>query len=178
MGLRPTIDQVRNLGMHASHYRWGVQLVKIPASLGGFGSSDLNLRALSIEPPTRTIEDTEINFRGTKIYQHGIITYNPIQLTLHELVDSRTITMLENWMDSQWNPDTGAQVPKIENQAEILLSLLDSQDLVRCTYHLYGAWPTHFDHGGVYDSVTSDTVKPIVTLRYDKYTYTLNTLIL
>ena len=169
--LRPTIDDVRNLKMHASYYRWSVQFIKTPASISGFSSSELNTRAVSITPPTRTIEDAEIQIRGHKDYQHGIITYNPIELIMHETNDSAVITMLETWMDSQWNPEDGTQVPKNENQADILLTLLDSQDRPRATYTLMGAWPISFDHGGHYDASTSDTVKPSVNLRYTYYKY-------
>ena len=171
MSLRPSINEIRNLGMHASYYNWGVQFAEMPSGVTGFTSSDLNTRAVSISPPTRSQEESEINVRGHKVYQHAIITYNPIELILHETVDSKVGTFLESWMDSQWETVNGVQVPKNDNQATIVLTLLDSQDVSRAQYKLVGAWITSFDHGGNYDANNSDTVKYTVNFRYDYYEY-------
>lgn len=171
MSLRPSIDEIRNLGMHASYYNWGVQFSKLPLGVSGFTSSDLNTRAVSIAPPTRSQDDSEINVRGQKVYQHAIITYNPIELVLHETIDSKVNTFLEAWMDVQWTTVSGIQIPKSENQANITLTLLNSQDIPRCQYELIGAWMTSFDHGSNYDGSNSDTVKFTVNLRYDYYKY-------
>ena len=169
MSLRPSIEEIRNLGMHASYYNWGLQFVSLPAALTGFTSADLNTRAVSFSAPTRTIDDAEINVRGHKVYQHAIVTYNTIELELHETIDSKVGNFLESWMDIQWTPISGIQVPKALNQSVILLTLLNSEDQKRYQYTLIGAWPTNFDHGGPYSANNSDTVKFTATLRYDYY---------
>ena len=168
--LRPTIEDLRQLGMHASYYNWGLQFISLPSALSGFSSDDLNTRAVSFTPPTRTQDEAEINLRGHKCYQHGIMTYNgPLNLILHETIDSKVGDFLEAWMDLQWTPIAGAQVPKSLNQASFLLTLLDSEDKARKYYTILGAWPTTFDHGGDYEATNSDTVKFSTSFRYDYY---------
>lgn len=170
MPLRPSIEELRGLGMHASYYNWGLQFISIPSAISGFTSSDLNLRAVSFAAPTRSQQSTEIALRGHKAYQHGIMDYQgPLELILHETVDSKVTNFIEQWMDLQWTPIGGAQVPKSLNQAVILLTLLDSEDKARKYYTIIGAWPTTFDHGGTYGADSSDTVKISVSFQYDYY---------
>lgn len=169
MALKPTIEQIRELNMHAAYFNWGIQFVSLPSGLTGLTSADLNTRAVSIDAPTRSIQEAEIAVRGHKVYQHGIVTYDTINLTLHETVDSKVTNFLESWMDMQWMPVTGLQVPKMLNQSVLLLSLLDSEDNVRMRYTMFGCWPTRVQHGGTYDATNNDTVKIQVTFRYDYY---------
>lgn len=170
MSLRPSIEDTRALGMHASYYNWGLQFVNLPAAISGFTSSDLNTRAVSFAPPTRSQDEAEIALRGHKVYQHGIMNYNgPLDLVLHETVDRKVGTFLENWMNLQWTPISGIQVPKALNQAVLLLTLLDSEDKAQKYYTIFGCWPTTFNHGGDYGADNSDTVKYSVSLRYDYY---------
>ena len=171
MTLRPSIENTRSLGMHASYYNWGVDFIQLPTTGFTATSAELNSRAMSMRPPTRTQDKATIEMRGHKVYQHGIMTYNPIQMVFHETVDSKISTFLERWMDQQWVPISGVQTPKNLNQAIILLTLLDSLDIPRCTYTLVGAWPTGFTHGADYGSNSSDTVKFTVDLSYDYYIY-------
>ena len=170
MSLRPSIEELRALGMHASYYNWGISFVSLPSAVSGFTSSDLNTHAISIAPPTRTQDASEISLRGHKAYQHGIMNYDgPLELVLHETVDSKVTTFLENWMNVQWTPISGTQIPKSLNQAVLLLTLLDSEDKARKYYTIMGAWPTHFDHGGNYGADNSQTVQVNLQLRYDYY---------
>lgn len=180
--LRPNIEQTRSLGMHASYFNWGTSWLELPAGLSGIATSaDLNGRATSMRPPTRTQEKSTINMRGIKVFQHGIMTYNPIQIVFHETVDTKMGTFLERWMDLQWFPNSGLQVPKslngtptasMTNQATLMLTLMDSLDQPRCKYTLIGVWVTGFTHSADYSSNSSDTVKFTVDLSYDYYIYT------
>lgn len=170
MSLRPSIEEIRNLGMHASYYNWGLQFVSVPGGISGFTSSDLNTRAISFAPPTRQQDNSEIRLRGHRVHQHGIMNYEgDLSLTLHETVDSKVGTFLEAWMDLQWAPISGVQVPKSLNQAVFLLTLLDSQDVARKYYTIYGAWPYSINPGGDYGADNSDTVKWTVNFHYDYY---------
>lgn len=169
--MKPTVDQVRNLGMHAAYYNWDVEWVTLPAGITGFTTSDLNTRAFSIQAPTRQLDESEIVVRGNKVYQHGIATYQPIALTLHETVDRKVASFLEAWLDTEWETVNGVQVPKNENQAIIKLSLCDSKDRRTAEYTMVGCWLTSFDHGGDYDGTNSDTVKYTCNIRYDYYKY-------
>ena len=170
MSLRPDIEQLRELGMHASYYNWGLQFVSLPSVLSGFTSSDLNTRAISFSAPERTQDKAEINLRGHRVFQHAIMRYSDsLTLTIHETVDRKVGTFFENWMNLQWTPITGVQIPKSANQAVLLLTLLDSEDKARKYYTIFGAWPTQLQHGSDYGADSSEVVKMQVTLAYDYY---------
>ena len=168
--LRPSIEDIRSLGHHATYYNWGLQFISLPSALTGFTSADLNTRAISFTAPTRTQEVAEIGLRGHKVFQHGIMNYNDnLSLVLHETVDRKVGNFFESWMDLQWTPIAGVQVPKSLNQAAFLLTLLDSEDKARKYYTIIGAFPIGLDHGGDYSEATSDVVKMQVQLKYDYY---------
>ena len=170
MSLRPSIEDVRKLGMHASYFNWGLQFINLPAALSNFTSSDLNTRAVSFAAPTRTQQIADIPLRGHKVFQHGIMDYNQdLSLVIHETVDRKVGTFFENWLNLQWTPISGTQVPKSLNQAAFLLTLLDSEDKARKYYTIIGAWPTSMDHGGDYGADTGDVVKYTVKFQYDYY---------
>ena len=170
MSLRPDIEQVRQLGMHASYYNWGLQFVSLPGALSGFTSSDLNTRAVSFTPPTRTQDVAEIALRGHKVFQHAIMNYDQnVSLTIHETVDRKVGTFFENWLNLQWTPISGTQIPKSANQAVLLLTLLDSEDKARKYYTMFGVWPINMQHGADYSADSSETVKYNIDFRYDYY---------
>lgn len=169
MSLRPDIENLRALGHHASKYNWGIQFINLPAAISGFTSADLNTRCLSVGAPTRSQTEAEIALRGHKVYQHGIMNYSgTINLTMHETVDRKTLNFFERWMDLQWTPIGGVQIPKSTNQAVFLLTLLDSEDKARKYYTIFGAWPKSI--GAItYDSTSSDVVTYDITFQYDYY---------
>lgn len=139
--LRPTIDQFRNLGHHQTQYDWGISFISLPSLLTGFDSADLNTRCTSAQLPSRKINAIELNLRGHKIYQHGIVDYgNTITLNLYETVDQKVSNFLNAYMDMQWSPIVGAQVPKVLNQSAFLLTLLDSENNAKKYYTIIGAW--------------------------------------
>lgn len=169
MSLRPDIENLRSLGHHASRYNWGIQFISLPSAVSGFTSSDLNTRCLSVNAPTRTQESATIALRGHKVYQHAIMNYNgDLTLTMHETVDRKTLNFFERWMDLQWTPIGGVQIPKSTNQAVFLLTLLDSQDKARKYYTIIGAWPKSIS-AVTYDSQNSDVVTYDVGFQYDYY---------
>ena len=87
-------------------------------------------------------EEIAIDFRGWRAFQHGIGRYgdNTLTLTLYETVDSKVSNFLEAYMDLQWTPVGGVQVPKSLNQSQFLLTLLDSENKARKHYTIIGAW--------------------------------------
>lgn len=141
MTLRPDINTFRDLGHHATTYDWGIQFLSIPGAITGFTSADLNTRCTSTQVPGRTIDAIQLMLRGHRIFQHGIVNYgNTLPLTLYETVDSKVSNFLEAYMDLQWTPVGGVQVPKSLNQSQFLLTLLDSENKARKHYTILGAW--------------------------------------
>lgn len=150
MSLKPTIENLRDLGHHQSLYDWGIQFFNIPSALkSDFTTAELNTRCTSSTIPTRSIEEMTINVRGHKVFQHGIVNYgNTLDLTLYETIDSKVQDFLVACMNMQWTPITGTQVPKSLNQCNFLLTLLDSQHNPTFNYTIVGAWLKGYEASG------------------------------
>ena len=141
MTLKPDINQIRELGHHATVYDWGIQFIGLPSAITGFTSSDLNTRCKTAQIPQKTINAIEISMRGHKVYQHGTMNYgNQLTLSLYETVDSKVANFLDAYMAMEWAPITGVQAPKSTNQCAFLLTLLNSQHEARKHYTIVGAW--------------------------------------
>ena len=169
MTIRPDITQFRSLGHHATTYDWGIQFIDIPALLTGFTSADLNTRCTSAQLPARKINTIELNLRGHKIFQHGIVDYgNTLDLTLYETVDSKVANFLEAYMDMQWSPLVGSQVPKVINQCSFLLTLLDSENNARKYYTIIGAFLTGWNQIELQSS-GSDVISYATNWSFDYY---------
>ena len=169
MSLRPSIEDLRKLGHHATNYNWGIQFISIPSMITGFSSSDLNARCTSAGIPKRSINAMEVNLRGHKAFQHGIVSYgNTWSTTLYETVDSKVGNFCDAYMDMQWLPIAGTQVPKSLNQCAFILSLLDSYDKRRRFYTIIGAWMQDYNPGSLAsDSGSVQTYE--ITWQFDYY---------
>ena len=156
MSLKPDISQLRALGHHQTLYDWGIQFFNLPSLLTGFTSADLNTRCTSSTIPTRSIQPIEINLRGHKVFQHGIVNYgNTLELTLYETMDSKVQDFLGAYMNMQWSPITGTQVPKSLNQCCFLLTLLDSYHNETFSFTIIGAWLEDYKPSGELGSDSS-----------------------
>ena len=141
MSLKPTIDNLRDLGHHATTYDWGIQFISLPSLITGFTTADLNTRCFSTQVPRRQINTIPIELRGHRIFQHGTIDYgNTLNISLYETVNNKVSDFLDAYMSIQWTPISGAQVPKSLNQSSFLLTLLDSEQNARKYYTIIGAW--------------------------------------
>lgn len=141
MSLKPTIDNLRDLGHHATTYDWGIQFISLPSLITGFTTADLNTRCFSTQIPRRQINTIPIELRGHRIFQHGTIDYgNTLNISLYETVDNKVSDFLDAYMSIQWTPISGVQVPKSLNQSSFLLTLLDSEQNARKYYTIVGAW--------------------------------------
>lgn len=166
--LRPDINQFRDLGHHQTQYDWGIQFISLPALLTGFDSADLNTRCTSAQLPARTINAIELNMRGHKIYQHGTVNYgNTITLNLYETVDQKVGNFLNAYMDMQWSPIVGSQVPKMLNQSAFLLTLLDSENKAKKYYTIIGAWLQGWSQ--IELGTASDVLTYSTTWQFDYY---------
>ena len=150
MSLRPTIQELSQLGHHQSLYDWGIQFYNLPQILGGnFTSADLNTRCQTATIPSRSMEPITINLRGHKVFQHGIVDYkNQLQMTLYETQDSKVQEFLGKYMDMQWTPITGSQVPKSLNQCCFVLTLLTSENEPTFSFNIIGAWLESYEPSG------------------------------
>lgn len=170
MSLRPSIENVRELGSHATTYDWGIQFFNLPSILTGFTSADLNTRCTTATIPSRKIEAIPINLRGHKVFQHGIVDYgNTLQLTLYETQDSKVQDFLAAYMNMQWTPITGSQVPKSLNQCCFILSLLDTENNPTWNYTIIGAWLQGYEASGGLQSSSSEVLSFQTTWQFDYF---------
>lgn len=170
MSLKPTIADLQGLGHLQTTYDWGIQFISLPSLITGFTTSDLNTRCTSSTLPSREIEPIPINLRGHKIFQHGIVNYkNTLQLTMYETMDSKVQDFLSAYMDMQWMPVTGVQVPKSLNQCSFLLTLLDSEHNPTHYYTILGAWLQNYEPSGQLQSTGSEVLSWNCTFQYDYY---------
>lgn len=170
MSLKPSIEELRGLNHHATTYDWGIQFFNMPQALNGFTSADLNTRCQTASIPSRSIEEIPINLRGHKVFQHGIVNYgNKLNLTLYETTDSKVQDFLKAYMNIQWTPITGTQVPKSLNQCCFLLTLLDSEHNPTFYYTIMGAWLQSYEAGSGLQSSSSDILTWNTTWTFDYF---------
>lgn len=169
MSLRPSIEQVRGLQHHQSMYDWGIQFFGLPNILSGFDSDDLNTRCQTVDLPSRSIEEISIDLRGHKVFQHGKINYgNTLAMTLYETQDSKVQDFLNAYMNMQWTPITGSQVPKSLNQCNFVLSLLNSENSPTYQYTIVGAWLKDYKASGSLGS-NSEVLSWNLTWQFDYF---------
>lgn len=170
MSLKPTINQVQALGHHQTTYDWGIQFISLPSLITGFDTADLNTRCTSSTIPSRSIQEMQINLRGHKVFQHGIVEYgNKLTLNLYETADSKVQNFLEAYMDMQWMPITGVQVPKSLNQCAFLLTLLDAEHNPTHYYTILGAWLQDYKPSGDMQSDGSSLLSYQTVWTFDYY---------
>lgn len=166
-----SIDQLRALPDFAQVTKWDITFVTLPAvGALGFPISDaLNIRCESVEIPKATNQKFEVQIRGHKTMHSGILDYgNTMTLTFAETVDNTIFNFVKAWRELCWSSRQGQSFPKSDLEATILLTLRDNQDQPRAKYTIYGAFYESDDFGTL-DGVTSDAMKPTLTLSYDFY---------
>lgn len=168
MSLKPTLQDLQNLGHHQTTYDWGIQFISLPSMIAGFSSSDLNTRCTSATLPSRSMDEIPLKLRGHEAFQHGIVHYgNQLQLTMFETMDSKVQHFLSTYMDMQWMPITGVQVPKSLNQCAFLLTLLDSYHNPTHYYTILGAWLKDYKPSGDLQSESSAVLSWQTTWQFD-----------
>lgn len=166
-----SIDQLRALPDAAQVTKWEITFLTLPAvgALGLLAADALNLRCESVEIPKASNQKFEIQIRGHKTLQPGILDYgNSLTLTFVETVDNTILKLVKGWRELMWSSRQGRSFPKKDLEATLLISLLDNQDQLRAKYTVYGCFYESDDFGTM-DGSTSDAVKPSLTLSFDYY---------
>ncbi len=170
MSLKPSINELRSLGHHQTTYDWGIQFISLPSLISGFSSSDLNTRCTTSTLPQMSLEEIPITLRGHKAFQHGIASYgNKLSLTLYETMDSKVQDFLNAYMNMQWMPVTGVQVPKSLNQCAFLLTLLNSEHKATRYYTIIGAWLQSYQPSGNLQSSSSEILSYQCDFTFDYF---------
>lgn len=171
MSQQVNIESLRNLPEFAQVTKWDMQFITFPI-VGAFGAlipNEYNLRCETIEQPKGNMNNTEVQVRGHKVYNSGILDYgNSITLTFVETQDNMILKLVKAWREISWASRTGKQFTKKETEATLLITRLDKQDKPIAKYTLYGCIYQSDDAGSL-DSSGTDAIKPSLTLNFDYF---------
>ena len=167
--MRPTVEQIRNLGDFSTLYNWSLTVVKSPSGVSGLDEG-LNLRCVSSEVPKSINTPIDVQIRGHHIQQDGLSdASHSLTLTFMETVDNYISNAIKQWRDVTYDIETGIAAPKSEVEADILLQRMDRQDNIIWTYKIIGCGLSDYDPTGGELQGESELVKPTITLRYDTF---------
>lgn len=166
-----SIDQLRQLPDYAQVTKWDIAFLTLPAigPLALLVSDSLNIRCESVEIPKASIQSYEVQVRGHKVMNPGLMDYgNTITLTFTETVDNTIRKLVKGWRELIWSSRQGRSFPKKDLEATLLITELDNQDKIRSKITVYGCWFLGDDFGTL-DGSTSDAIKPSLTLSFDYF---------
>lgn len=119
--------------------------------------------------PQATFEETVVDYVNTKRYLSGKMTWNPIQITMHDPIAPSAAMKIMDWLRLNYEPLTGRMGYATFYKKDIALKLLDPQGTVVELWDLTGAWPQDINWGDL-DYATSDNVEISFALRFDNAT--------
>ena len=165
---RPSINQVRASSDHAVVFRWNLVIAQFPLGLAGPPTTEeLNIRAESVEQPTRSGQTIVNNIRGHQVKQGGIWIYNPVTLVFAETTDNIVNKFIHDWIELSWATKTGVSVTKANLEATVIMQRLNNLDEPIVEFKCVGCIPEAEDKGATLDGATSDVIRPTITLNYD-----------
>lgn len=169
MGVRPEIDDIRNIADFAPMYAWILEFIEYPEGADQI-ADDLNLRCISADMPKRTGQTIEVNIRGHKVRNPGIYGYDsPWTAQFVETVENKVSQFLDQWSELCYESRTGKHATKAAVSATIKLTRLNRQNEPIWEYYLFGAFLESKDHGGQLGGDTNDFYKPTISLAYDYF---------
>lgn len=116
--------------------------------------------------PQATFEETVIDFINTKRYVSGKMSWNPIQVTMHDPIAPSASQKIMDWLRLNYESLTGRMGYATFYKKDISLKLLDPQGTVVELWDLTGCWPQDVNFGDL-DYASSDAVEVSFTLRFD-----------
>lgn len=164
---RPSLSDIRSLPDVAQLYRWNLIIAQAPTGVTA-PSQALNLRCETTTIPKATNSTFEVNVRGHKVMQNGILTYDhSLSLTFIETVDNTVHQFFKTWREQMWATRTGvAAFPTNQLKGEFILERLNNQDAAVWRYAMHGVMLQDYDVGTL-DNVSSDGLRPTLTFTYD-----------
>lgn len=187
-GLRPSVNQIRKLGNFTQMFRWAIELERVPDKLssliptnygnGRDASSAFNIRAMSATVPEKTGTSTEIQIRGNKVRQPGLVEYtSPFTCTLYETNDVWVQQLLWAWHNLYWDTNlrntqgdsSGLTEFKADLEGIIKLTQLNNLDQPIYEYRLIGAYIESYSRGDFSESA-ADPMQPNISFAFDYFT--------
>ena len=169
---RPSINDIVGIQDFAVLFRWEIIFSSLPSGLANaakYSGGILNTHAISSEYPKFSQEEIETSIHGHKVYQAGMITYDPITLTLVETNDALVQSFIRDWGELLWKPNAGTQVSKSQYICpSVILRPLKVDNLSLFEYTLKNVWLQSHTIGNP-EGGANETIKPEITLRFDYF---------
>lgn len=132
--------------VHRDH-RWRVENFGLPMELASeetiAWTRRLHLYAKSLDLPSVSFEEAEIEGASIKYKVATKATFEPVTLTMYDVIGMHKI--FDNWQKLIWTPQAGIQ-PANKYVGEPRFSLLDGAGNVLRTYTLINAYPKSVTH--------------------------------
>jgi hypothetical protein len=136
-------------------YRWFIQIDGIDAFV-----------LKTAARPQATADETVIDYINTKRYLSGKVSWNPIQITMHDPIAPSAAQKIMNWLRLNYEQLTGRAGYASFYKKDITLKMLDPQGTVVEVWDIVGAWPQDINWGDL-DFATSDAAEITFMLRFD-----------
>jgi hypothetical protein len=119
--------------------------------------------------PQATFEETVIDYINAKRYISGKMSWNPMQVTMHDPINPSAAQKIMDWLRLNYEPLTGRMGYATFYKKDITMKLLDPQGTVVELWNITGAWAMDINWGDL-DYASSDNVEIAFTLRFDNAT--------
>lgn len=167
--MRPSVNDIRNLGEIQSLYRWNMFFTTMPSGITTPTQEELNIRCVSTTLPKATSNDVLINMRGHTVEGVGKLTYERrITMIFLETIDVKVATFLSNWRRGSWEDVTGKALSKKELEAIIRIELLNNQDEPTWEYVMIGCQLKDLTLSQLMEE-SDDVSKPEAIIGYDYF---------
>lgn len=163
------LAQLNSLPDALKNSKWNVRFSKMPA-VSGFSSTDIDLRAVSMDVPKATTGILDVTIRENTIRIPARKTYTQtLTLTLLETVDARTMEFLKSWRELCNEYDTNKIASRQDREATILVYHCDDQWQDVWQYKIERAWLSDFTPANLADGSSPEVVKIPLVLAYTSF---------
>jgi hypothetical protein len=139
-----SIENVRSVQNFAHNFRWNFEVVTPPSDFPELGqaSEGMNIRCETASVPKRNMNYTPTTIRGHTVEQAANAEYDrEITLMFNETDDNFIVNLMRGWEQVAYESITGDGNDKEFIQATLKLVRLDSQNIPRYQYVIYGCQP-------------------------------------
>lgn len=169
--LRPSLSDVRKIGMITQRFRWRLDFLKQPiAGSGIILPTDLDIRCESIDVPSYTLNTTEVRIRQWSTPKNMSSKANDINLVFVETTNGLVFDFFSAWQDAVMNVKSGKSNAKGLVTSTINLSLLDNRDQPIRLFTCFGCILKKYDRGQA--NTSDEAFKANITLGMDYFTET------
>ena len=170
--MRPTFNQIRELGDFATTVNWYLQFTEIPEGFNKADFDELNVRCISTAVPKREGQMSEVQIRGlAPVHQPGLyLPETSWTCQVVETVDNKVTNLFTKLVEINYEQGTGKAKPKKDCQCKIRIVRLNRQDEEIYEYELIGAYLTSYETGADLQNSEAGIIQPSLTFTFDDFT--------